>query len=176
MATIMQEGNTAVAMPRHSFELPDGFVANLRAIVSEYGANFADLLDILVRIQQRRLNGARSEDSALSLLRAAHFSPQRTAATSDENFADTGADDLAVVLREGGTGQPCYLDLDANPEVYTPDSLAILGACLVRLLEQICLDPSVPLHRLQVLSAEERAQLLQGFNDTAAALTEGTLI
>src|SRR5580698_4095257 len=111
MATIMQEQEAAIAL-RYSFELPDGLVANLHAILGEQGKNFGDLLDILLR--------------------------ERAGA---ETLADGGTNDLNVELREGGTGQPCYLHLDANPKVYTPDSLAILGAGLVRLLEQVCVDP-----------------------------------
>jgi hypothetical protein len=129
MATIMQEQEAAIAL-RYSFELPEGLVANLRAIIGEHGTNFGDLLDIVL---------------------AGRAGPEKP--------AEGGTNDLTVELREGGTGQPCYLHLDANPKVYTPDSLAILGAGLVRLLEQVCVDPSA-----------QRAQLLSGFKSLAMAM------
>ena len=43
------------------------------------------------------------------------------------------------------------------------------------MLEQIAADPSLPLHRLEILSTEERRQLVHTFNDTAVPLHQETL-
>ena len=94
-----------------------------------------------------------------------------------ENFASAmRIDDLTVVLSECGAGRHPHLDLDGNPELYTPASLAGHASRLTRLLEQIVADPSAPLHRLEVLAPHERRQLLDDFNDTAAPIPETTLI
>ena len=55
-------------------------------------------------------------------------------------------------------------------------SAARLVARFARLLEQIALDPSVPLHRLDILTADERRRLLHDFNATAAPWPAATLV
>ena len=51
-----------------------------------------------------------------------------------------------------------------------------LAARLVRLLEQIAADPALPLHRLEILSVQERERVVRGFNDTTAPFAQGTLV
>ena len=85
-------------------------------------------------------------------------------------------DDLAFVLYDRGAGHPLQLELGGNPERYTPESLSAHATRLTHLLEQIAADPATPLHRLEILTAEERHRLVHAFNDTDAPFPEATLI
>ncbi len=75
-------------------------------------------------------------------------------------------------------GRPAGLagQLEYSADLFEPRSAQRLAQRLVRLLQQIVQAPHARLHRLDILDAPERARLLHGFNDTAAALPEATLI
>ena len=51
-----------------------------------------------------------------------------------------------------------------------------IGERLIRLLEQITVDPSVRMHRLEILSPQEHKKLIQKFNDTTSRIREVTLV
>ena len=51
-----------------------------------------------------------------------------------------------------------------------PGHRGALAARLVRVLEAVAQEPEVPLHRVEVLGAAEREQVLAGWNDTARAV------
>ncbi len=68
------------------------------------------------------------------------------------------------------------LRLHYNRALFDSAAIQAIGQRLARLLQQIVQAPHARLHRLDILDAPERARLLHGFNDTAAALPEATLI
>src|ERR671915_1004239 len=66
--------------------------------------------------------------------------------------------------------------ISANPEHYTAEELAAHQRRFVALLGQLAVAiPNEPLHRLDILSAEERQSVLEGFNATAGPVPEATL-
>ncbi|MFF4379835.1 amino acid adenylation domain-containing protein [Kitasatospora sp. NPDC001547] len=66
--------------------------------------------------------------------------------------------------------------LEYNADVFEPATAEALAARLVRLLDQVAHDPGLPLGRLDVLTAQERRQVLTDWNDTATedAADDGT--
>ncbi len=73
-------------------------------------------------------------------------------------------------------GSQLTLRLHYNAGLFDRASAELLAARLTRLLEQFVADPSAPLHRLEILTPQERRRLLHDFNDTAAPLPEATVI
>jgi amino acid adenylation domain-containing protein/non-ribosomal peptide synthase protein (TIGR01720 family) len=73
-------------------------------------------------------------------------------------------------------GPQLGLRLHYSADLFDQASAKTLAERLVRLLEQIAVDPSVPLHRLEILAPEERRRLIHEFNDTAAPIPEATLV
>ncbi|MDH3476203.1 MAG: amino acid adenylation domain-containing protein, partial [Rhodospirillales bacterium] len=97
-----------------------------------------------------------------------------------EYSARTTKFDLSFSFTEesAAAGQPAGLtgELEYSAELFDQASAERLAARLRRVLEQIAEDPSVPLHRLEILASAERERLVHGFNDTAAAFPEATLV
>ncbi|HWX87940.1 MAG TPA: amino acid adenylation domain-containing protein, partial [Solirubrobacteraceae bacterium] len=87
--------------------------------------------------------------------------------------------DLSFIFTEmrDGAERPTGLtgELEYSAELFDPASAERIAARLTCLLEQIVADPSRPLHRLEILTPEERRRLVYDFNDTAASLPEATL-
>ena len=82
---------------------------------------------------------------------------------------------------EDAAGLPAELrgELEYSTDLYDASTAERLVERLVRVLEQVSADPGVALHRLQILSAAERAQVLEGFNATTTltpALRGRTLV
>ncbi|MGW6059450.1 amino acid adenylation domain-containing protein [Streptomyces sp. NPDC055189] len=67
------------------------------------------------------------------------------------------------------------LSLDYQKDLYTLDEAEAVGARLVRVLEQVLADPHTPVRAIEVLSQEEREQLLREVNDTAHPVSGDTL-
>ena len=100
----------------------------------------------------------------------------------------SGDDDLPIREIRGRNSNHYPLSLAAIPgpqlglrlhysaDLFDTAAAATLAGRLVRLLEQIAADPSAPLHRLDILSADERIRLLDEFNDTATPVPETTLV
>ena len=158
---------------RRSVELRQELIEDLRVIAAQRGANLADFLSIAVAIYLHRLGGAQAADNV---------GPIGDVHTVDDALTWAGrqcslrVDDLALILYDPGAGHPPLLELEGNPERYTPDSLDGHAERLTHLLEQIAADPSAPLHRLEILTREERRRLVHQFNDTAAPIPETTLV
>ncbi|MCD9193500.1 non-ribosomal peptide synthetase [Streptomyces albireticuli] len=79
--------------------------------------------------------------------------------------------DLSFALAErlGADGAPAGLDgtLDYAAELFDHPTAVALAARLTRVLEQAVAEPGAPVGRLEVLSARERHDVLEGWNDTA---------
>ncbi|MFI9722848.1 amino acid adenylation domain-containing protein [Streptomyces sp. NPDC052396] len=67
------------------------------------------------------------------------------------------------------------LSLDYQNNLYDRDAAEEIAARLVRVLEQLLEDPTVPVGAVEVLSAEERDRLVRGVNDTAHLVAADTL-
>ena len=67
------------------------------------------------------------------------------------------------------------LRLHYRTDLFDHASIERLAERLELLLEQIAAAPSTPLHRLDILTAEEHNRLIHGFNDTASPIAAATL-
>ncbi|WP_167532765.1 non-ribosomal peptide synthetase [Streptomyces alboniger] len=81
--------------------------------------------------------------------------------------------DLAVTLaeRRDERGAPAGLDGDVllAADLFDEDTAWKLADRLVRVLEQVAADPDIRLSEVDVLTADERAQVVERWNDTAVA-------
>ena len=60
-------------------------------------------------------------------------------------------------------------------DLFDPAAARALGERLARVLAAVAADPGIRLYQAQVLDQAEREQLVTGWNDTAAAVPDGTL-
>ena len=74
---------------------------------------------------------------------------------------------LALIVQPGNELQ---LRLDYRPDLFERDTVAALGARLIRLLEGAVADPERALSALPILDAAERDTILRVWNDTGHAL------
>ncbi|MEQ1574804.1 MAG: amino acid adenylation domain-containing protein, partial [Vicinamibacterales bacterium] len=107
---------------------------------------------------------------------------------SDQADRPTPAGDLPLRALRGHNSNHYPLSLAAIPgprlglrlhysaDLFDRVAAERIAARLTRLLEQIAADPSVPLHRLDILAPDERRQLIDGFNTSAVPLHEDTLV
>ena len=90
--------------------------------------------------------------------------------------------DLTFSVNEqvSGTGEPQGLGgyIEYSADVFDEATVEALGARLVRLLRAAVATPQAPLHKLEIVTAEERRQLLDEFNlqPEQPVATAGTLI
>ena len=61
------------------------------------------------------------------------------------------------------------LGIEYNTDLFRDDRIARMGGHFVQLVDSILADPAVPVGRLNVLPEPERRQLIEAFNQTAAA-------
>ena len=87
--------------------------------------------------------------------------------------------DLTLSLGErlGPGGQPLGIEggLEYSVDLFDEGSVQAMAERFVRLLAAAAATPDAPLHRLEILDAQERHMLLEEFNDTARPLPEATL-
>ncbi|MFF4764785.1 condensation domain-containing protein, partial [Streptomyces sp. NPDC001292] len=67
------------------------------------------------------------------------------------------------------------LRFDYQPDLFDAAAVETLGKRLVRLLEQIAADPTLPVGRLALLDEAERGLVVERWNDTARPVPAGTL-
>ncbi|MEU2340117.1 amino acid adenylation domain-containing protein, partial [Streptomyces sp. NPDC013172] len=79
---------------------------------------------------------------------------------------DVDADGAPVGLRGVVTG---------SADLFDAESVVVLAARLVRVLEAVVADPSVPVSGLEVLSAAERRRVLVEWNDTDTTVPQAAL-
>src|SRR6185436_5231581 len=79
---------------------------------------------------------------------------------------------LALIVQPG---EELRLRLDYRPDLFERSTIEALGQRLVRLLTAAVADASRPIGSLAILDADERAGILQGWNDTAQPVTPTTL-
>ncbi|MFE2866962.1 amino acid adenylation domain-containing protein [Embleya sp. NPDC059259] len=78
--------------------------------------------------------------------------------------------DLSLFVFETDTGMQCLLTY--NTDLFDASTVARLAGHLATLLRVVTADPHTPLSRIDLLGAQERAQLVTGWNDTARPLPE----
>ncbi|WP_139070861.1 condensation domain-containing protein, partial [Paenibacillus sp. KS1] len=69
-------------------------------------------------------------------------------------------------------GEELHIHFDYNGQVYEQGTMERLQGHWMRMVEQILSTPNVEVEKLELLTAEEREELLVTFNDTAVALPE----
>ncbi|MDV9199308.1 amino acid adenylation domain-containing protein, partial [Streptomyces sp. Wh19] len=82
------------------------------------------------------------------------------------------------LLERGGTGGPAegiIGRVEYSTDLFAPDTVKALVARWLRLLAAVVADPERPLSRIDVLTAEERRELLVTRNDTACPAPDATL-
>jgi pristinamycin I synthase-3/4 len=87
--------------------------------------------------------------------------------------------DLTVVLTElvGAGGEPLGIvgALDYSLDLFERETAQTIATRFVRLLEAATAAPDAPLHQLSILSADERRELLEGYNATRREVPDATL-
>ena len=80
--------------------------------------------------------------------------------------------DISVGEARDGQGRPGGLRgmLVAAADLFDAPSAQAISSRLARVLAAVAADPRAPLRQVAVLGAEERAQLVSGWNDTAAVV------
>ena len=83
--------------------------------------------------------------------------------------------DLSIVVYDRADQDAVRLDFNANPALYTASELANHQQRFLRLLESIAENPGWSIGHLELLSLEERRQILINWNDTTADVPRSTL-
>ena len=78
------------------------------------------------------------------------------APTSVHNLSNGLIEDLAVFVYDRGDGKPVRIDLDANPALYSDNTLAAHAGRLERLLHQIAANVDLPIGRIALLNEADR--------------------
>ena len=109
------------------------------------------------------------------LLKKGHSAPGFTIREFEGQRELHSVFDLVFTFVDSGTDLD--LELTYNIDVYTKAEAEVLMKRVSEVLEAIVVSPDVRLSALEFVSKEERAELLQGFNDTAVVRVGGrTLI
>src|SRR5947199_1160506 len=82
--------------------------------------------------------------------------------------------DLSIAVYERFGNAPLRIDFDANPALHTASDLSDRQQRFLRLLTALA-GSDRAIGSLDILSGEERASILRGWNDTAHALSAATL-
>ncbi|WOI44119.1 non-ribosomal peptide synthetase [Acidovorax sp. BLS4] len=88
------------------------------------------------------------------------------------NLSNGTAEDLGIFLYERGNGQDLQIDFDANPALYTAQTLAEHQRRLLTLMAAVIERPDQAIGRIELLGAQERQQVLAGWNDTEQAVPD----
>ncbi|MEE3623998.1 amino acid adenylation domain-containing protein [Nitrospirillum sp. BR 11752] len=83
------------------------------------------------------------------------------------NLSNGSVEDLTIFIYDRDDGRGLRVDFDANPALYTRDELARHQARFLRLVDAIMEDPTLRIGRIDLLSGEERRQVLIDWNATA---------
>jgi nonribosomal peptide synthetase DhbF len=89
------------------------------------------------------------------------------APTSVHNLSNGSIGDLAFFVFDRGDGRPVHVDVDANPEIYDGDTLVAHVGRLVRMLQQIAADVTIPVSRIALLDDAAQARILQAGSPAA---------
>ena len=108
-----------------------------------------------------------------------HFAFPKLEPTSEPIELDIAKFDLTFGLSEelsvDGTPGGLVGSIEYASDLFDAASVAVIGERLVRVLEAVTLDPSQPVHRIEILERVERERILVEWNDTAHPVPEATL-
>jgi nonribosomal peptide synthetase DhbF len=91
------------------------------------------------------------------------------------NLTNGSVEDLAVFVYDRGVHKGVWMDFDANASLYSREELAAHQSRLLQLLRSMVADPGRAIGGIELLSAEERHQLLVDFNPPPQAVGEAAL-
>ncbi|HEY2640237.1 MAG TPA: AMP-binding protein, partial [Streptosporangiaceae bacterium] len=101
------------------------------------------------------------------------------ASTQERVGTQTAKFDLSINLseRRGADGAPAGITghIEYATELFDRSTVEALAARLVRLFEAVAAAPDQPIGGIDLLSAAERHQVLEGWNDTAQPVVDATL-
>ena len=85
--------------------------------------------------------------------------------------------DVNVAEARDRQGRPAGLHgtLITAADLFDQETAAVLAGRFVRVLATVAASPGLRLHQIQVLGDDERAQVVQGWNDTAAEIPDATV-
>ncbi|MBJ6999676.1 amino acid adenylation domain-containing protein [Streptomyces sp. CRPSP2-6A1] len=83
--------------------------------------------------------------------------------------------DLALTIAPDTNPGRLRVDLHANPALYTHDDLTNHLTRLHHFINTLAADTEQPICRVELMDPAERAQVLEGWNDTARDIPHGTL-
>ena len=110
---------------------------------------------------------------------AARFDVPGLATRFEPVASATAKFDLAVSVSEerGADGTPAGISgvIEYATDLFHRDTVEAIAGRFVRLLEAMVAHPDRAIGSLDILSGEERASILRGWNDTAHALSAATL-
>ncbi|MVT11424.1 non-ribosomal peptide synthetase [Chitinophaga tropicalis] len=112
------------------------------------------LFDVMVALQNTKIS-SRDEQRSLAGINVAGYQSSGEVISKFDltfNFAEQG--------------ESLLLDIEYNSDIYEKSTMERLGTHLGQLLAAIAAAPSIPLNRLDYVSAAEKEQLLFAFNDT----------
>ncbi|MGH3702663.1 MAG: condensation domain-containing protein, partial [Pseudonocardiaceae bacterium] len=101
-----------------------------------------------------------------------HFAGYRSAA---HNLSLGLIGDLSIIVCDRRDSSGLRISLQAHPEVCGAEDLAAHQQRFLRLLEAVVADPDTPLSRIDLLTPEERHQLLVEYNTTAVPVPATSL-
>ena len=84
-------------------------------------------------------------------------------------------EDLLISLYDRNDGRGLQIDFDANPTLYSAEELAGHHQRFLRFLKAAIAEPDRPIGQLDILSPEERHQLLVEWNSTEQPVAKATL-
>ncbi len=87
-------------------------------------------------------------------------------ASTTHNLASGPVDDLMVALYLSSENGPLRIDFDANPTLYTADTVSAHQRRFLRFLDVLATEPTWPIGGIDLLDAAERRQLLVEWNTT----------
>ncbi|TMR07869.1 non-ribosomal peptide synthetase, partial [Nonomuraea zeae] len=82
---------------------------------------------------------------------------------------------LSYTDRDPRTGQAATGSIEYATDLFDRESVETLATRLIRILEAVTAHPEQPIGDIDLLSAEERHQLLTTWNNTAAPVPDATL-
>ncbi len=98
-------------------------------------------------------------------------------ATGLRNLGNWWVKDLLIVFHEHREASEINIDFHGHPSHYSRASLATHLDRFVMLLQRLCdWDTARPLYQVDMLSSQERHQVLEAFNATGRTLPETTLV
>ncbi|MEZ2339472.1 condensation domain-containing protein, partial [Mucilaginibacter sp. RCC_168] len=126
----------------------------VEAVVKERDMSRSPLFDVMFVFQNNAQAG--NLENGLSGL----------SVSFEGNQDNTSKFDMSVTLRENPGG--ISGEINYNSDLYDPETIERMLAHYQRLLQAVVSDQDLPLDQLEMITDNERNQLLVGFNDTAA--------